>query len=68
MIIRLTLSICPGLFVPVASTGMSSYFSKLIPVLLPENSSLSFGGVDRRQNNGLITETDGLRRQDTQCD
>ena len=25
---------------PVASTGMSSYLSKLIPVFIPENSSL----------------------------
>lgn len=37
---QLTLSICGGQLLPVASTGMSSYFSKLMPVLLPENSSL----------------------------
>lgn len=36
----LTLSMWWGQLCPVASTGMSSYFSKLIPVLLPENSSL----------------------------
>lgn len=36
----LTLSMCGGQLAPVASTGMSSYFSKLIPVLPPENSSL----------------------------
>lgn len=29
-----------GQLLPVASTGMSSYFSKFIPVLLPEKSSL----------------------------
>lgn len=29
-----------GQLVPVASTGISSYFSKFIPVLLPEKSSL----------------------------
>lgn len=37
---QLTLSMWWGQFCPVASTGMSSYFSKLIPVLLPENNSL----------------------------
>lgn len=37
---ELTLSMCGGQLLPVASTGISSYFSKLIPVLLPEKSSL----------------------------
>lgn len=37
---RLTLSMWDGQLDPVASTGISSYFSKLIPVLLPEKSSL----------------------------
>lgn len=35
-----TLSMWGGQFAPVASTGISSYFSKLIPVLPPEKSSL----------------------------
>lgn len=35
-----TLSIGAGQLVPVASTGISSYLSKLIPVLVPLNSSL----------------------------
>lgn len=48
---RLTLSMCGGQLVPVASTGISSYFSKFIPVLLPENSSLKmiFVRVEGRQ-------------------
>ncbi len=29
---------------PVASTGMSSYFSKLMPELIPPNNSLGGGG------------------------
>lgn len=37
---RLTLSMWGGQLLPVASTGISSYFSKFIPVLLPEKSSL----------------------------
>ena len=37
----LKLSICGGQLLSVASTRMSSYFSKLIPVLPPEKSSCS---------------------------
>lgn len=36
----LTLSMWGGQLLPVASTGISSYFSKFMPVLLPEKSSL----------------------------
>ena len=36
-----------GQFSPVASTGMSSYRSKLMPVLITSNSSLS-------RMNGLV--------------
>ena len=39
----LTFSICSGQLSPVASTGISSYLSKLIPVLLAANSSLKTG-------------------------
>jgi len=35
-----TLSMCPGQFSPLTSTGMSSYLSKLIPVLVTPNNSL----------------------------
>ena len=35
-----TFSIAAGQEFPVASTGISSYLSKLIPVFVPENSSL----------------------------
>lgn len=45
----LTFSIGPGQLLPVASTGMSSYFSKLIPVLLPENSSLRASSEERQR-------------------
>lgn len=38
---RHTLSMLGGGLSPVASTGMSSYLSKLIPVLSAQNSSLS---------------------------
>lgn len=63
--VGLTFSIGPGQLLPVASTGMSSYFSKLIPVLLPENSSLraSDGETERRrerETRGLVKAADGL--------
>ena len=39
----LTELMCRGGLLPVISTGMSSYFSKLRPVLLPAKSSLQTG-------------------------
>jgi len=58
----ITFSIAAGQLFPVASTGMSSYLSKLIPVLVPENNSLF---VIKTFNNkvhyisGIGTQTDG---------
>ena len=55
----LKLSLCEGPLLPVASTGMSSYFSKLTPVLPPVNAGVQLQqpGIQLEEANGVGDET-----------